>query len=45
MMRTPERLRLEDLIASIQDHIKYLGLDALIEKLDDSRIIITIPEM
>lgn len=43
-MRTPERLRVNDLISSIQEHLEYQGLDALIEKLDENRIVITIPE-
>jgi len=43
-MRTPERLRLEDLKASIQDHIEYLGFDAVIEKVDENRLMITVPE-
>lgn len=44
MMRTPERLRLEDLKTSIQDHIEYLGFDAVIEKVDENRLMITVPE-
>lgn len=37
-------VRLGDLIASIQDHLDYQGLDAVIEKVDDNKLLITIPE-
>jgi len=44
MLREPVRLRLEDLKASIQDHMEYLGFDAVIEKVDENRLMITVPE-
>ncbi|OQA50829.1 MAG: hypothetical protein BWY45_03413 [Euryarchaeota archaeon ADurb.Bin294] len=44
MLREPVRLRLEDLISSIQDHMEYLGLDVLIERVDENRLMITVPE-
>ncbi|OQA51739.1 MAG: hypothetical protein BWY45_03307 [Euryarchaeota archaeon ADurb.Bin294] len=37
-----EQLQLGDLITSIRDHIDYIGLDALVEKVDDTRIMITL---
>ncbi len=37
-----EQLQLGDLITSIRDHIDYIGLDALVEKVDDNRIMITL---
>ncbi len=37
-----EHLQLGDLITSIRDHIDYIGLDALVEKVDDTRIMITL---
>lgn len=43
-MREPVRLRLDDLKASIQDHIEYLGLDALVETVDENRLMITVQE-
>jgi len=44
MLREPVRLRLEDLKASIQDHMEYLGFDAVIEMVDENRLMITVPE-
>ena len=44
MVRTPDRVRVNDLISSIQDHLEYLGCDALVEARGDEKIIITIPE-
>ena len=37
-------IRMAELLASIQDHLEYLGCDALVEARGDEKIIITIPE-
>jgi len=39
-----EHLLVGDLITSIRDHLDYIGLDALVEKVDDNRVMITLPE-
>lgn len=43
MMMTKSQVRLDDLIVSIREHLQYQGADnALIEKVDDNRIMITL---
>jgi len=44
MLREPVRLRLEDLKVSIREHLDYQGLDAIIETVDENRLMITVPE-
>lgn len=39
-----DRFQLGDLITSIRDHLDYIGLDALVEKADDNRVVITLPD-
>lgn len=44
MLRTAEYLRLDDLMNSIRDHLAYIGLDALVEKVDENKVLITVLE-
>ena len=44
-MRERHGLRLDDLVFSIREYLEYQGCDdALIEKVDDTRIMITVLE-
>jgi hypothetical protein len=44
MLRAPECLRLDDLMNSIREHMSYIGLEALVERVDENKVMITVLE-